>query len=52
MRPGRVNSVYPKNRHKLCKGKYHCTADLLCDWIGNDQISNSVANSKQLNTNK
>ena len=23
-----------ENTHLLCKGKYHCTADLLFDWLG------------------
>ena len=23
-----------ENTHLLCKGKYHCTADLLFDWFG------------------
>ena len=24
----------PENNHLLCKGKYHCSADLLFDWFG------------------
>ena len=24
----------PEKTHLLCKGKYHCTADLLFDWFG------------------
>ena len=26
--------MQPENTHLLCKGKYHCTADLLFDWFG------------------
>ena len=26
--------VEPENTHLLCKGKYHCTADLQLDWLG------------------
>ena len=28
---------YSENTHLLCKGKYHCMADLLFDWLGFDQ---------------
>ena len=37
------------------RGKYHCTADHLFDWLGFDQTSKVVVHSteaKQLNTNK
>ena len=27
------NCVYTVNIHLHCKGKYHCTADLLFDWL-------------------
>ena len=27
------------NTHLLCKGKYHCTDDLLFDWFGLDQTT-------------
>ena len=28
------HNVTPENTHLLCKGKYHCTTDLLFDWFG------------------
>ena len=36
--------LYPKSETTsiLCKGKYHCTADLLFDWLGFGQTSKSV----------
>ena len=45
---------YLENTHLLCKGKYHCTADLLFDWFGFNQTCESVSNSsyaKQLYPN-
>ena len=41
--------------HLLCKGKYHCTVDLLFDRLGFGQASKSVYSfnsTKQLNPNK
>ena len=29
-----ITLPYPENTHLLCKGKHHCTADLLFDWFG------------------
>ena len=34
--------VNAENTHLLCKGKYHCTADLLFDQLGFGQTSKSV----------
>ena len=45
----------PENTHLLCKGKYHCTADLQFDWFGFDQTCTSLSNStlaKQLDPNQ
>ena len=45
----------PENTHLLCKGKYHCTADLLFDQLGFLQTSKSVYSfnsTKQLNPNQ
>ena len=39
-----VLSIWPVNTHLLCKGKYHCTADLLFDWFGFLQTSKCVVN--------
>ena len=47
--------VKPENTHLLCKGKYHCTADLLFDQLGFGQTSKSVHSfnsTKQLNPNQ
>ena len=44
-----------ENTHLLHKGKYHCTADLLFDWLGFGQTSksdNSFNSTKQLNPNQ
>ena len=44
-----------ENTHLLCKGKYHCTADLLFDRLGFGQRSKSVYSfnsTKQLNPNQ
>ena len=41
--------------HQLCKGKYHCLADLLFDWFGFDLTCKSLSNwtkAKQLNPNR
>ena len=45
--------VVPENTHH--RGKYHCMADLLFDWFGFDQTSQTVVHSmqaKQWNPNK
>ena len=36
---------WPENTHLLRKGKYHCTADILFDRFGFNQICKSVSNS-------
>ena len=44
-----------ENTHLLCKGKYHCTADLVLDRLGFGQTSKSVYSfnsTKQLNPNQ
>ena len=33
-----------ENTHLLCKGKFHCTADLLFEWFGFARTSKSVVN--------
>ena len=46
--------VHTENTHLLCKGKYHCTAELLFDWLVFGQTSKSVYNfnsTKQVNPN-
>ena len=47
--------VHVENSNLLCKGKYHCTADLLLDWFGFEQTSKSVDSfntTKQLSPNQ
>ena len=49
---GRKGIVLAETTHFLRKGKYHCTADLLFDWLGFGQTSKSVYSfnsTKQLN---
>ena len=44
-----------ENTHLLCKGKYHCMADLLFDWFVFDQTCKYLSKStkaKQLNPNR
>ena len=56
----RVNHRYlmktkSENTQLLCKGKYHCSADLLLDWFGFGLTSKSVESfnaTKQLNPNQ
>ena len=47
--------LHSENTQLLCKGKYHCTADLLFDRLGFGQTSKSVYSfnsTKQLNPNR
>ena len=47
--------IQTENTHLLCKGKYHCTADLLFDQLGFGQRRKSVysfVSTKQLNPNQ
>ena len=42
-----------ENTHLLCKGKYHCMADLLFGWFGfNQTISNSTKAKKIIQRKK
>ena len=51
----KLYSATAENTDLLCKGKYHCMTDLLFDWFGFDQTSQTVVHSmqaKQWNPNK
>ena len=39
-----LSQLHLDNTHLLCKGNYHCMADLLFDRFGSDQTSKSVVN--------
>ena len=41
----------PENTNLLCKGKYHCKAELLFSWFGFNQTGNFNA-TKPMNTNQ